>query len=227
MAKRAPARKPFVMTVAALTVGAAGCGGRFEIATFNPPATDSDTSDTATSETEGDADPGACPRSAPSVGTTCSGDLSCNYTRCAPPTWQGDIRVQCIGGVWKSVGESSCNPPPPDMPCPATEPSPGSYCYRPTGGACTYPDKCSPSGTKAYSCEGGSWKLSSPTTTSACPATRPVHGSSCGGCAAHCTYGDCYGTPTIDALCDATTGTWQVVETSCNPPPPPLDGGGA
>lgn len=224
MAKRVPARKPFVMTVAVL---AASCGGKFDI-TYNPPPADADLNDTATNgDSEMDTGPGACPRSAPALGTACTGDVSCNYTRCAPPTWQGDIRMQCVSGVWKSVGESSCNPPPPDPPCPVTEPSVGSSCFRPMGSKCSYADKCSPSGTKVYVCEGAAWKVYGPTTTDACPATRPVDGSSCTGCGTHCTYGDCYGTPTVDALCNATTGTWQVVETSCNPPPPPLDGGGA
>lgn len=221
MAKRAPVRKPFVMTVAML---ATACGAKFDVAPSEDTgaSSDADVTDTATSETE----PGGCPRSAPAVGTACTGTDTCNYPRCMAPTWQGDIVVQCVAGAWRESGVSSCNPPPPDPPCPATEPRVGEACTRPGySAACTYPDKCSPAGVKGYACESGAWKLTTPTSTSACPATAPKHGSPCLCVSGTCTYGDCYGTPTIYATCDAATGTWQALESTCNPPPPPLDGG--
>jgi hypothetical protein len=31
--------------------------------------------------------------------------------------------------------------------------------------------------------------------------------------------------PTQTAICDATTGTWSVSLSSCNPPPPSVDAG--
>ncbi len=213
-----PVRKPFVMTVAVL---ATACGAKFEVNTEDSgTTTDSGVTDTAVGET----DPGACPRSAPSVGAACTGSNTCNYPRCMAPTWQGDIVVQCVGGTWRESGVSSCNPPPPT--CPPSEPAPDTSCLgAPPGTSCSYPDKCSPSAVKNYRCESGLWKVTSPISTSVCPATAPKHGSPCLCVTGTCTYGDCYGTPTIYAKCDPTTGTWEALESTCNPPPPPLDGG--
>jgi hypothetical protein len=52
-----------------------------------------------------------------------------------------------------------------------------------------------------------------------CPAATPMSGSACDPSLSRtCSYGDCLGRPTIEARCAG--GVWQVLESSCNPPPP-------
>ncbi len=58
-----------------------------------------------------------------------------------------------------------------------------------------------------------------------CPAAAPSNGAPCtpGMAVQMCSYGDCLGRPTTTARC--ATGTWEVVNSTCNPPPDvPTDG---
>ena len=81
-----------------------------------------------------------------------------------------------------------------------------------------------------YTCIGGKFEYSGPDYVAKCPATSPVHGSSCDECADRlpdsCNYKYCGMYPSIYARCDRVTRTWNVMEASCNPPPP-SDAGGA
>jgi hypothetical protein len=52
---------------------------------------------------------------------------------------------------------------------------------------------------------------------SGCPSSEPANGASCSS-EITCNYGNCYGTPTTTAMC--RNGEWQVIEATCNPPPP-------
>lgn len=225
--RRKPVRAPFVVTfsaVAASAVVVGACGGKVDgeidpQISVNPPMPP--------------APPTAarCPVSTPKDGDDCE----VSGARCTYP-WCGGALTQdfsCDGGRWKALTPSgTCNPPPPE--CPFVEPRAGAVCSRP-GAYCTYEDRCdakpanAPS--RAYTCDGSTWKLASPAYEAKCPATRPKQGEPCGACAdrlpASCGYGDCYGYETERATCDPKTGTWSVAFISCNPPPPPPPDGGA
>jgi hypothetical protein len=81
-----------------------------------------------------------------------------------------------------------------------------------------------------FGCVSGVWQESGgPDGPVACPASAPAAGSSCAACAgrwpSECDYGPpCNGILTTVAVCEATTGTWNVSEGSCNPPAT-FDGG--
>lgn len=229
MAKRI--RKPFVMTIAALAVG---CGAKFEMGS----ASDADVSDTGVISDTGLVDGGpSCPTSSPpSEGSACTTEgAACYYPRCAPPSYQSDINMRCESGIWQRGSEASCNPPPPPSePCPATEPKVGGTCTRtPYGPACRYADTCPSNptdyGFNDYTCEGATWRRTSPAYVVSCPTAAPVDGSACE-CAGHlkttsCNYGDCGGVATIHAVCNEATKKWSVIESTCNPPPPDFDAG--
>lgn len=53
--------------------------------------------------------------------------------------------------------------------------------------------------------------------SSECPAAEPTHLAPCSGDLS-CNYGDCGGSATTTAHCES--GHWQVMRSSCNPPPP-------
>jgi hypothetical protein len=226
---RKPVRSPFVVTVAVLA-GAAlpACGG--QVRTDPSATTDAggDTEPQSDTEVTPDTTPPietTCPKDRPTIGSACraSADLWCEYGTCAAGSYP--VTLKCEGGTWQQRGGSSCNPPPV---CPAV-PYEGAPCT-PGFGDCSYPDKCEarPPDAPAYvhwACLGD--RLGSRETTTdyvvKCPAVAPKNGDPCN-CAGHypgpCSYGDCYGTPTIRASCDERTMTWSVGETSCNPPPP-------
>jgi len=50
-----------------------------------------------------------------------------------------------------------------------------------------------------------------------CPSSEPSNGGACSG-EMSCSYGNCYGMATTTAQC--RNGEWQVMNLSCNPPPP-------
>lgn len=54
----------------------------------------------------------------------------------------------------------------------------------------------------------------------ACPVAEPAQGAACDVASPkECGYKDCNGSPSVTATCGAS-GTWNVVEMSCNPPEP-------
>lgn len=227
MAKRAPIAKPFVMITAALAVG---CGAKFDVG--SEPATDSGVFDgDKLPDVRADVPGGGCPFGKPIVGSACAPEgTNCDYSRCYEPYWEGGEFYYCNKGTWQRGG-SSCNPPPPDPPCPAEEPRVGGSCTRsPLASKCQYRDDCPANptdyGFNDYVCDAGVWVRPSPVYTVKCPATEPINGSACP-CGPHmpsetCSYGDCYGTPTTTAAC--INGAWSVSRLSCNPPPP-IDAG--
>lgn len=219
--KKRSVRSPFVSTVAMTTFASAtlalGCGGKVDgdrVPTSNPPG-----------YVDGgpDGQDPACPATLPKFGDACSEEgKSCSYgystDECMNP-----ISSLCVRGQWQTTA-SSCNPPPPPIKCPVSEPFDGATCS--SWGTCSYPDKCpsAPAGEmRIYDCSG-SWHLEevgSPTYVASCPGTPPANGAPCE-CAGHlppsCDYDDCGGYPTTSAKCDPATRTWSVMRTSCNPP---------
>jgi hypothetical protein len=227
MAKRAPS-KPFVMITAALAVG---CGAKFDIG-GEPTTTDAAVIDgNDLPDVRPDTLPPGCPTGKPAAGAPCSPEGAiCDYSKCYAPYWMGGDTYFCTKGTWMA-GASSCNPPPPDPPCPLEEPTVGAPCTRSAyASKCQYRDSCpyNPTdyGYNDYACDGGAWRMTSTAYLVKCPALEPTNGSACL-CAAHmpsptCNYGDCYGSPTTMATCIGTA--WSVGYLSCNPPPP-LDAG--
>lgn len=227
-------RSPFVVTVAVMA-GAAlpGCGAQFNPAPTESTA-DSGTTDGRTTDAENPPLTKTCPAERPAPGDTCRVDSAvyCNYGTCSPGSYPVTLQCDPIGraadgtSTWREAGGSSCNPPPPECP---TVPFEGAPC-KAGWGSCSYPDTCDqrPPDAPAYrswSCVGD--KLVSYDTTTdyvvKCPVVAPKNGDPCS-CAGHyagpCSYGDCGGTPTTTATCDAKTQTWSVSVLSCNPPPP-------
>jgi hypothetical protein len=213
-------RAPFVATFA---IAAGACGGRVDHVDpgppsggVNPPAQVADAG-------------GACPTATPDSGGACDlvSGTDCNYGNCYG---QPDTSATCLNGTWE-VRVASCNPPAPPAPtCPATEPREGDQCAPTVPADCTYHEnECNEAnGYKspiAYSCRNGVWEVSGGGSCNppaqVCPTAPPQDGTPCYG-GLKCPYGDCYGAPTTFATC--TNGTWNVLNSSCNPPVP--DAGG-
>jgi hypothetical protein len=90
-------------------------------------------------------------------------------------------------------------------------PYPGTGGYVGTGGA-------SAGGAGGYYPGTGGFGANPPAPpTAICPTPEPSTGQWCSYTGPACTYGDCYGTPTVYATC--VNGAWQVSQASCNPPP--------
>jgi hypothetical protein len=104
--KKKPLAKPFVMTVARVTIAmlAPACGTTIS----NPPPPD---------------DP--CPPTMPASGAVCSVSTTCDYgtDECGLP-----LTASCVGGTWQVSGPAICNPPPPDPECPTDLPVRGAAC---------------------------------------------------------------------------------------------------
>lgn len=207
MSAKRPVRSPFVVTLAAAAaLLTPGCGARVD----------------------GGAGPGPvdpqpeCPATTPVHGSTCSGELSCNYADTFCGSSAGTTAF-CESGKW-SVASATCNPPPPD--CPYEEPTAGSACGYWGGRDCTYPDRCRSGfdSKNSYVCEDGKWAVRLGHAYAWCPPTQPVDGTSCADCAAHitgsCVYEYCGSTPSRESSCDPITRTWRSLALSCNPPPP-------
>jgi hypothetical protein len=208
-------RAPFVATVAAAaTALLPGCGGK---AAGEPSSGDGG------AEAGPEAGPSQCPPTQPTNGSPCSGHLFCGDA-CGVPYGP----VECVNGSWVQ-GAGGCNPPAP-LPCPTTEPSPGTSCSNAAGQICSYPDECTGMNV-AFTCVSGLWQgAGAPDGPVLCPSSVPPQGSSCAACAGRwpsdCNYGpDCNGSPTQTAVCDGTSGTWNILVSSCNPPPPPIEAG--
>jgi hypothetical protein len=119
--------------------------------------------------------------------------------------------------------------------CPETLPAHRGGCDAP--GQCTYVDECG--FPLVASCDGeGFWSIEAQISCNppppdpppdpppaTCPTTQPTPGTACYDSTLYCTYGEGeFGCPGPEAVC-LPDGTWEVYETSCNPPPPecPLD----
>ncbi|MCA9588560.1 MAG: hypothetical protein KC657_24755 [Myxococcales bacterium] len=221
--RRKPVRAPFVVTFSAVALtgvaSLAGCAGKIEsvpggggeLITNPPPPKPTP----------------QCPGAQPTVGASCSTTTPCSYSEgivCGP------VSYVCTDGAWRAL-PSTCNPPPPA--CPDVEPTVGRSCVQ-AGARCSFKDSCAERPTsepdsRVYTCFNGEWQRDRKPYEAACPSTAPSHGDPCTSCGEayppSCGYGDCGGTPTIHAKCDLEKGTWSVAEMSCNPPPPPIDGG--
>jgi hypothetical protein len=112
---------------------------------------------------------------------------------------------------------SGCLSPPP---CPESAPAHGATCFRPEPDSCSYP------GQDAV-CVDGRWVINhwpvNPPSPQTCPPEAPADQGACRTHGVTCSYGSCYGTPTIQAECNGAQ--WEVSVRSCNPPPPARDGG--
>ena len=161
--------------------------------------------------------PVECPAETPTAGAACDASLQdCSYGDCyGSPT----KFASCVDGKW-DIAEMSCNPP--AVECPAETPTAGAACDASLQD-CGYGD-CYGSPTTSASCVDGTWQVSvmscNPPMPPPCPDEKPS--GECFVEAQKCNYGDCAGSPTIFATC--TDGTWSVVQRSCNPPMPPVDG---
>lgn len=194
-------RAPFVATVVA---GAALTGCGLTVVTPSP----------------------RCPVEAPVDGSACDPAVTaagtCGYGAChGVPITQATCDPQ--RRTW-SVSTLRCAIDPPVRSCPAAQPAEGAACdpaFDPA--SCNYGwSECARGPSVTALCEGNAWRLAVATCNPpppTCPAQAPQRGTSCvllpG---TQCTYGDCYGSPTTWARCES--GTWQVAEASCNPPPP-------
>lgn len=248
--RRSP-RPSFVVTSSVVTTLSAvvassfvlaACGGQVgddrEIVTdaapdaiYNPPPPDTHPPSRDTGAEIGEGID-TCPKMAPAEGTACVGTLYCDYSSCGTAGAAGSA-YQCQSGKMVKMPGPSCNPPPPE--CPPTEPTVGTPCSGGSFGFCSYPDTCEHRPADArptqYTCRGF-WVLTSsvdPPYVATCPTTAPTNGSPCT-CGTHffgnCNYGDCGGTPTTEAKCDTTTGKWNVMISTCNPPAPDAGAGG-
>jgi hypothetical protein len=224
MAKRRPVRAPFVtIATAALAVG---CGAKFEVADSADSGSETG-ADASSDVVTTDAIAEGCPTgSMPTAGEACAPEgQSCDYSKCSAPEWRGGPFFQCSKGVW-IAGGSSCNPPPPELPCPSTEPRVGTACDRFEGSpACKYPDTCPSNptdyGSNDYVCKSGTWALTSPAYVAPCPSEWPMEGTTCA-CAAHmselrCRYSTCMSFSLDDAICDPGTKKWRREITPCEP----------
>jgi hypothetical protein len=110
----------------------------------------------------------------------------------------------------------------PSAECTDTPPESGASC--PEEGAVCYYDSCTtPDNVDEARCTDGRWSLGqsscNPPEPPECPHAEPEEGAACSLAAdMWCSYGDCGGTPRIDATC--IDGAWSVIENSCNPPWP-------
>jgi hypothetical protein len=114
------------------------------------------------------------------------------------------------------AGGDGANPNPAD--CPATEPESSVSCTQ-QGLHCNY-SLCT-----TCSCNQGTWYCAAPGCSgeTACPATLPVEGSSCGAAMdaccggvqeTPCTYPSDAGDPEVVATCDPVGQVWQLSATA-------------
>lgn len=126
-----------------------------------------------------------------------------------------------------SDGGAPCDANPPG--CPASQPAFGTPCSIPETEQCVYAyhTACPGVPSQGSYCDARThtWRniasSCNPPPPSICPDSPPTQGSACvPGRTTPCTYGNCGGAPTTEARCDPSTSTWQVQQSSCNPPPP-------
>jgi hypothetical protein len=213
---RASLRRPFVVTVATVAgaIAVPACGGSIEGVggdqdtrlTGNPPP------------------PEACPTAEPKKGEACRlpAGTECGYHDCGGVP---AMTATCGADSRWDIMHVSCNPPPPPEACPTDKPLAGDFCNVDPAATCGY-DDCDGAPSTTAVCTNYQWEITSlscnpPPPPEDCPQAKPVAGDACNlDPTEACEYGDCMGTPTITAMCKPDK-TWQVLEMSCNPPPPP------
>jgi hypothetical protein len=168
----------------------------------------------------------------PEQGAPCAEEgATCNYDFCSRE--DGVSMAVCKDSQWDLVtAVGSCNPPSQMQTCPEQTPEDGTPCSLVGDMVCSYGDCGGVSRVDAV-CGDGSWAVyenSCNPPLPECPDEAPKEGDPCSEVEAHCSYGDCEGTPTITADCIEVTINeggpldlhWSVSEVSCNPPPLPL-----
>jgi hypothetical protein len=173
-----------------------------------------------------------CPEVQPATGSSCATTgQTCPYPFCGSAT----VLVACVAGRWSTQTFPPCNPPPPAQPCPAVEPTAGSFCGGFLPPTCSYPVLCCgvPRGQHAYECTlGNVWRATKPDGGEAdsggcyepppsCPSIAPYDGEPCcfnapmaGACFYGCSVnpdGGSLFSPT--AFCDGKQ--WRVSYASC------------
>jgi hypothetical protein len=127
-------------------------------------------------------------------------------------------------GMACSSQEIISNPPPPA--CAPLAPSVGAACsLGVTPALCTYNDALY--NAKTFECKDAKWIVGTAASRSApdCPSAQPKTGDVCPTNCERCKYA---GTPPCEAsgpLATCQNGKWNVSVATCNPPPPPFDGG--
>ncbi|MEZ4394931.1 MAG: hypothetical protein R3A48_27970 [Polyangiales bacterium] len=200
MRRRPGLRAPLVVTVVA-GAALAACGGAVVTPTV------------------------VCPSEAPVDGASCapaSRGGTCGYGSC-----QGRPVTQAVCDAsslrWR-VRSTPCVVTPPRRACPPSRPAQGDACdVALDPQTCNYGwSDCLRGPEVTAICEANTWRLAVATCNPpppTCPATAPTTGASCAlPSSTPCNYGDCNGSPTTFARCEA--GVWIVAEASCNPPPP-------
>ncbi len=204
--------RPSVISVVAAFGALGGCDSGPYYSVVPPPCEDASASGCV---------PSVCDDAPPTEGSPCENeDLTCAYEdgSCGP---QSPLEATCRGGRWE-FARSSCNPPGPPLTedCPSEAPADVTPCAVSEEEQCTYGD-CFGSPVFGATCKNELWQVSewscNPPAPE-CPNEQPTAGAGCAGVVEACFYGDCYGVPTVEAKC--TANGWQIVETTCNPPPP-------
>jgi hypothetical protein len=155
--------------------------------------------------TTGDAGPVACPQTAPTAGTPCSGVGLCEYGTSFWP--ECDVLRQCNGSTWSVVDKSSECPIQPDAGCPA-ESDGGQQGACTNTGWCEYPKEecfCTAGcgGPPPMPTGGGAWWCTGQGSSS-CPWPRPRFGDTCTQEGTFCPYEICCG----GAAMSCTGGHW-------------------
>ncbi len=185
--------------LAALLVGAVGCGGTVANGTGGSGGASTGTTTSTGTTVE-------CPAAEPSGGS-CAGlpsGLRCTYGEAVRPECR-DAWI-CTSGTW-TVAETTCTQPP-SGDCPLLQPASTATC--PTqGDVCVYgSDLCVCDACAGGPCMAGpsKWLCSAPPTTAGCPAVVPNDGTACGASGVECTYGfPCAQSGTV---VDCTAGVW-------------------
>lgn len=164
-----------------------------------------------------------CPETQPEIGTSCSAYPSgeeCAYEYCYGPAPLVRCSEQTV--LWEAIPVPSCNPPGPEVFCPAQMPAHGSDCSS-IGGTCYY-DGCEGFSDTA-TCTYGQWSVhyqpgaacNPPAAlTPACPLIEPVPGNGCAFDGQHCPYGSCGSLENPGRSVTCTSGTWQQLEVPCS-----------
>lgn len=157
--------------------------------------------------------PPECPAERPAAGSACTlpNGFECGFGEC---NGEPIDKAYCTNGAWSFAYGDPCVPQ-----CPEGAPAADSGCDN-AGQECRYGD-CYGEPTITAQCTDGAWSVAERTCNPpapTCPEATPAADSACDIVGQECTYGDCYGEPTIFAQC--TQMGWSIAERTCNPPPP-------
>ena len=157
------------------------------------------------------SEPGGCPASAPATGSSCEGNLQCDYgdySDCADGQRVTQEHV-CIDGTWALLNHGSCT-----SPCPETPAVIGERCA--TDRVCSYNESasCPGGGSVSYThvCQDGFWTVreSDACDPGPCPDAAPPLGASCS-TPMYCDYDermDCVDGGTIRHIRVCEGGVW-------------------